>query len=390
MTTTETHTALSATVDARELLAALAAVKPSVVKRSGLTGHAGTVSLSSQAGSLEVAASDYDTLATVTVPIAGAIGDAYVDHAALVAACKAAGKGPVVVAHDPNPTGGYGAGCLTVGAVAIPVQVREDSANDPYGPRHLCGPSLPLAADELAAVATLIAPTAGTDQARPILTGVLCEATPTGRRWVATDSYGLAWEDSPHPGPVAPVLIPAAVLSRLARLKPASVEMTLSADAGRYGGSTCPMVTFRAGPVTISATCNPGEFPRYRELAPGAAAITGTYDLSAVELDTLRADLAAVVKLAGKDRDTPVRLTLTCSGYDLRFCPVDQQAGYGVNRTMGDLPAGAPFVAFNPRYLLRALAGRETVTVGIVDQLKPVTITSGPGSVALLMPVRVS
>ena len=61
---------------------------------------------------------------------------------------------------------------------------------------------------------------ASSDDARPILTGVLLSAEPTGLRLVATDSYRLAIRDLPGTTVLAEgqhVLVPSRALQELAR-----------------------------------------------------------------------------------------------------------------------------------------------------------------------------
>ena len=75
-------------------------------------------------------------------------------------------------------------------------------------------------------------PAASSDDARPILTGVLLAAEEGGLRLVATDSYRLSVRDLPGAAVLAEgqhVLVPSRALSELTRVLPGadSVELRL-------------------------------------------------------------------------------------------------------------------------------------------------------------------
>ena len=87
---------------------------------------------------------------------------------------------------------------------------------------------------------------ASTDEARPILTGVLLTAESDGLRMVATDSYRLAVRDLPGAsvlGTDQKVLVPGRALSELQRLVSSASELTLrlgERDATFEVGTTPP------------------------------------------------------------------------------------------------------------------------------------------------------
>ncbi|HRE01571.1 MAG TPA: DNA polymerase III subunit beta, partial [Ilumatobacteraceae bacterium] len=106
---------------------------------------------------------------------------------------------------------------------------------------------------------------ASTDEARPVLTGVLLAAEADGLRMVATDSYRLAVRDLPGAsvlGTDQKVLVPGRALNELARLVGNAPELTL-----RLGEREA---TFEVGAVRLTTRLIEGEFPNYRQLIPAS------------------------------------------------------------------------------------------------------------------------
>ena len=84
------------------------------------------------------------------------------------------------------------------------------------------GEPLTIAASELSAALKQVVPAASSDDARPILTGVLLASEEGGLRLVATDSYRLAVRDLPGAAVLSEgqhVLVPSRALSELARTR---------------------------------------------------------------------------------------------------------------------------------------------------------------------------
>ena len=104
---------------------------------------------------------------------------------------------------------------------------------------------------------------ASTDEARPILTGVLLTAENDGLRMVATDSYRLAVRDlAEHEvlgaGPEGACA--GRALNELQRLVGGGDELTM-----RLGDRDA---TFEVGGTRLSTRLIEGEFPNYRQLIP--------------------------------------------------------------------------------------------------------------------------
>ena len=129
------------------------------------------------------------------------------------------------------------------------------------------GEPVTLASTELAAALTQVVRAASSDDARPILTGVLLAAEAGGLRLVATDSYRLAIRDLPGTTVLSEgqhVLVPSRALQELARLLSAAGDAELSVRLGEREAS------FEVGGTHLTTVLIEGEFPPYERLIPQA------------------------------------------------------------------------------------------------------------------------
>lgn len=220
---------------------------------------------------------------------------------------------------------------------------------------------------------------ASTDEARPILTGVLMAAEAEGLRMVATDSYRLAVRDLVGQQVLAAdqkVLVPGRALTELQRLVGNGPEVTM-----RLGDRDA---TFEVGATTLTTRLIEGEFPNYRQLIPASHPNTLTVEREPL-LEAIRR-----VKILAKDA-TPVRLQM--GGDTLRLMAITQDVGNATEELDAGYDGSELTVAFNPDYLaagVEACSG-DSVTLSTVDALKP-AVVRGDGNadyLYLLMPVRV-
>jgi DNA polymerase III subunit beta len=220
---------------------------------------------------------------------------------------------------------------------------------------------------------------ASTDEARPILTGVLLTAENGGLRMVATDSYRLAVRDlADHQvlGADQKVLVPGRALSELQRLVGGDEELTM-----RLGDREA---TFEVGGTRLSTRLIEGEFPNYRQLIPTSHPNTLT-----VEREGL---LAAIrrVKILARDA-LPVRLQM--GGDTLRLTAITQDVGNASEELDATYEGTELTVAFNPEYFAAGVeaCSSDSITLSTLDALKP-AVVRGVGKddyLYLLMPVRV-
>jgi DNA polymerase-3 subunit beta len=220
---------------------------------------------------------------------------------------------------------------------------------------------------------------ASTDEARPILTGVLLTAEAEGLRMVATDSYRLAVRDLPGAsvlGTDQKVLVPGRALSELQRLLGSNGELTL-----RLGERDA---TFEVGDTRLTTRLIEGEFPNYRQLIPSNYPNTLTVAREPLSEAIRR------VKLLARDA-TPIRLQMSADG--LRLTAITQDVGNAVEELDATYQGNDLTVAFNPDYFASGVeaVGSDELTLSTFDALKP-AVMRGVGRddyLYLLMPVRI-
>ena len=256
--------------------------------------------------------------------------------------------------------------------------------------------SLPVA--EFGSALRQVVRAASSDDARPLLTGVLIAPEGSGVRLVATDSYRLAMRDIDGSNALAgtsEILVPARALAELQRLSALGASAR-DAAAGESGGDGAGPavglsvgehdVTFTAGNVKVSTRLLDGTYPDYRQLIPAEYPNRLHVGKDSL-LDALRR-----VRLLVRDNTTPVRLSMRPGGVDLTV--VSQEVGDASETVDADFDGVELTIAFNPTYLIdgvEAVAGDE-VLVETVDATKPATVRSAEETNFryLLMPVRVS
>ncbi len=243
---------------------------------------------------------------------------------------------------------------------------------------HVLGPSLMEGLRQVVRAAS-------TDDARPLLTGVLMTNEEGVVRLVATDSYRLALRDLKDTKaiPDAPeILVPARALAELQRLpglgggEAGGVEVT----AGTHE------ITFRLGPVEIRTRLLDGAYPDYRQLIPNQYP-----NRLHVGKESLLGALRRV-RLLVRDNTTPVRLSMRQGGVDLSV--VSQEVGEANETVDGDFTGEDLVIAFNPSYLIdgvEAVADDEVI-IETADPSRPATVRAAERDDYryLLMPVRVS
>ena len=221
---------------------------------------------------------------------------------------------------------------------------------------------------------------ASSDDARPILTGVLIAAEDDGLRMVATDSYRLAVRDLAGTGGLAAgqkVLVPGRALGELQKLVGNGGEEVVM----RLGERDA---TFEVGTTRLTTRLIEGDFPNYRQLIPSDHPNTLTVGREAL-LEAVRR-----VKILARDA-TPVRLHL--GGETLNVSAITQDVGNASEEVDAQFEGNELLVAFNPDYLVSGIEACEGDEVTLVtrDGMKP-AVLRGKGAdeyLYLLMPVRV-
>jgi DNA polymerase-3 subunit beta len=244
------------------------------------------------------------------------------------------------------------------------------------------GDAVTLAAADFSEALRQVVRAASSDDARPVLTGVLMAAEDPGLRLVATDSYRLAVRDLPGASVLREgqkVLIPSRALTELQRLAGAEAATDVTLRLGEHDA------TFEVGDVKLTTRLIEGEFPNYRQLIPASYPNRLIVSREAL-LDALRR-----VRLLVRDQTTPARIALKADGIQLTV--VSTEIGQATEDVDAKYEGAEMTVAFNPGYLIdgvEAITGDE-VLLETLDALKPATLRSTEGGeyLYLLMPVRV-
>lgn len=234
---------------------------------------------------------------------------------------------------------------------------------------------------ELAKALRQVVRAVGTDEARPVLTGVLWVAEDGLLRLVATDSYRLAIREvAIKEGPTeGRAVVPGRALAEfgrhLAGVGDGQAEIRLGESQAQFG----------AGRTTLVTRLIEGEFPNYRQLIP-----EGYQSRLTVNRDALRETVERVGLIA--QANTPIKLHL---GSELKVTAVESGVGEASEVVSeADYSGEEMVIAFNPRFLGDGLEGAETerVVLEVADPAKPGLVKGEDREdyVYLVMPVRLA
>lgn len=354
-----------------ELVEALGTAGRAVANRGGSLPVLSGVRLELRGDDLSLTGSDLDLTIAVTASVAGEDDGVAVVPAKIasdVVRSLASGRVEVEVAGDEAH--------ITSGRFTSSIRLLPA---DEF-PR-LAAPAenaVTLSGSELSSALTQVVRAASSDDARPILTGVLMASEGSGLRLVATDSYRLAVRDLEGSAVLdegQTVLVPSRALRELDRAL-GEGDVTL-----RLGEREA---TFEVGTTRVTTRLIDGEFPNYRGLIPS------TYPNRMVVSREALGDAVRRVRLMAREA-TPVRLTMGPDGLELEAVTQDiGQASEAVDATFD----GAELtVGFNPDYLLDGIevAPGDEVVLETTDANKPAVLraTGRDDFLYLLMPVRI-
>ncbi len=355
------------------LVDALSAAGRAVTTRGGALPVLAGVRLTLSGDQLTVTGSDLDLTITVVVDVAGGEDGLAVLPSKLVSdVVRSLRPGSVDVSVDDDDA--------RIVSAPSEFSIRVIPAVDFPELSKAAGDAVTLDATEFRNAIDQVEKAASSDDARPILTGVLMAAEEDGLRLVSTDSYRLSVRDLEGTsilGEGQKVLVPSRALKELARVVGDSDEITLrlgERDAG-----------FEVGSVSVITRLIEGEFPNYRGLIPQNHPNRLTVDRETL-LDAVRR-----VRLLAQE-STPVRLAMSSDGLEL--VAVTQDVGQAHELVDASYDGEDLTVAFNPEYLIDGIevAPGDEVTLETVDELKPALLKAAddPNFLYLLMPVRVS
>ncbi|WP_093776895.1 DNA polymerase III subunit beta [Streptomyces sp. yr375] len=310
----------------------------------------GGLLLDAAAGRLSVSGFDFETAARIeTDAEVGVEGQVLVLGRRLLDICKVLPDGPVSCALD-GTRFTVEAGGTRFGLSTLP---REEYPAPP-APPHTYGT---VDASAFATAVAQVAVAAGRDDTLPVLTGVQLRLDGTEMTLSASDRYRyavrrLAWrpEAEAAVGGAVEALVPARRLLDVARSLARCGEVRIGLDPASGSGP----IGFEGGRLRSVVRPLDGRLPGYGKLFDMAGAGAAVAEVACVALTEAVRRVAVVA-----EANSPVRLDFSAAAESVVL-----RAGYGDDVATQRLPAsltGAEevTVAFNPAYLLDALASFE-------------------------------
>jgi DNA polymerase III subunit beta len=254
----------------------------------------------------------------------------------------------------------------------------------PPGPRPDEGDRLQVPLDELIKAVEQTQMAASTDEARPVLTGVLMQVQQGNLTLAATDGHRLAVRKLPAGGSPeleASLIVPARALAELARVlkgEPDQVELIISKARNQ--------IFFKAGHSELTSRLIDGKYPNYAQVIPSKSSTK--VKLATSELtQTVRA-----VSLFARDSANVIRVKAHAGA--LVLSATTNEVGDSKAEMPADVEGSEIQIAFNARYVLDALGviGEDQVELLFDGPLSPGLIRP-PGKehyLYVIMPVRVA
>src|SRR6202165_1365507 len=254
----------------------------------------------------------------------------------------------------------------------------------PPGPRPDEGDKIEVALDDLVTAVEQTQMAASTDEARPVLTGVLVHVQGGGLTFAATDGHRLAVSKLSAAGASeleASLIVPARALAELSRVlkgEPGRVEVIISKARNQ--------IFFKAGSSELTSRLIDGKYPNYAQVIPSKSSTTVKVSTSELT-QTVRA-----VSLFARDSANVIRVKAQAGS--LVLSATTNEVGDSRAEMAADVDGSDIQIAFNARYVLDALGviGEDQVELLFDGPLSP-GLLRPPGKdhyLYVIMPVRVA
>ncbi len=229
-----------------------------------------------------------------------------------------------------------------------------------------------LSVEDFRAMVQQVAFAASTDDARPVLTGVLMRVRGDQLTMAASDGYRLSVRKETLPQAVGEdleVIVPARALTELARIANPEGELALVAPPERG------QVIFRVGEVELVSQLIEGQYPAFEQIIPQ------NYHTRTVLSTAAFLKACKQAEIFAREGSNIVRLDITPGGDQPGALRVSSQSETGSSETtLTATVEGDPIViAFNVRFLREALEAVHTPEVALE--------TTAPASPGVVRPV---
>src|SRR5437764_3120081 len=252
------------------------------------------------------------------------------------------------------------------------------------GPGPDEGDRLEVALEDLVRAVEQTQMAASTDEARPVLTGVLVQVQGGSLTLAATDGHRLAVRKLAAAGSTdleASLIVPARALAELSRVlkgEPGRVEVIISKARNQ--------VFFRAGTSEVTSRLIDGTYPNYSQVIPSKSS-TRIRVPTAELTQTVRA-----VSLFARDSANVIRLR--AQGSTLLLSATTNEVGDSKAEVSAKVDGSEIQIAFNARYILDALSvlGSDEVELQFDGPLSPGLIRTPESDdyLYVIMPIRVA
>lgn len=224
-----------------------------------------------------------------------------------------------------------------------------------------------------------------TDEARPVLNGVLVKTEGQDLVLVGVDGFRLAERRLPLPTEVnfSSVIIPAKTLAEVARL--------VSGTSGKLAIALQPdgnLAAFTAGDFSVLSRLLEGEFPDYTRIIPTENKTRATF---------LREDFLKAVRLSNtfaKDANNIIKVALDKEASQITLSATASEIGENSSYFAATITGDSLEASFNGKFLLDLLnnTGSEKITIEASGPLSPSLwrLDDRSDYLHLIMPVRVN
>ncbi|MEK7622999.1 MAG: DNA polymerase III subunit beta [Patescibacteria group bacterium] len=236
--------------------------------------------------------------------------------------------------------------------------------------------------DEFIKAVERVAIAAGTDEARPIFTGIKLEIGPDGVRMAATDGYRLSIKKiagkSKEKGTM---VIPAKALSEMAK----AAGQENGEEVGLVAAEAEKQLIMSIGGVEVVTRLLEGEFPDFDKIVP---TVKGTSVI--METEELKQAVRAAAVFA-KDSANIVKFKI--GKKEISISANAPQVGENEVKMEGEIDGEEVEIAFNSRYLMEMLGviKEEKIRMEATGPLSPGVFKAAKGEdwLQIIMPVRV-